>query len=224
MSTLERLEAWCANAVERTFAVIFPSALEPAQIARKLAAMIDRTPDTGAAAHYYGVRIAPADFARFAAERALLERQWTKMASALRRRAMPGSNDEIRVGLIADERLARGAIRIDAGNEPIANQRPSALRVEHGPGPRSRFAFASHAFGSVLMVGRDAECEIVVHDPRVSRRHARLVPGEGAIALEDLGSTNGTWVNGARLDRANLVAGDRLTVGDTTMLVEGDAR
>ncbi len=48
--------------------------------------------------------------------------------------------------------------------------------------------------GSVL-IGRDGQCDLVVDDRRVSRRHARISWGEGRFCVEDLGSTNGTYIN-----------------------------
>lgn len=70
------------------------------------------------------------------------------------------------------------------------------------------------------VVGRGADCEIVVHDASASRRHAAVFRREGdspeAAWIEDLGSTNGTFVNGEKLDGARqLVEHDRVRVGAT---------
>ncbi len=51
-----------------------------------------------------------------------------------------------------------------------------------------------------ILMGRDASCDIVIADRQVSRFHARISPTEQGILLEDLGSKNGTFRNGARLD------------------------
>ena len=76
---------------------------------------------------------------------------------------------------------------------------------------------------AAVVVGRQA-ADLVVDDPQVSRRHARLRPAGDGIEVEDLGSLNGTWVNGARIDRpARLVPGDRVRVGDSTFEVEAVA-
>lgn len=48
----------------------------------------------------------------------------------------------------------------------------------------------------VTLFGRDAGCDVVIPDPRASRRHAELRPGEEGVTLRDLGSTNGTRLNG----------------------------
>lgn len=71
-----------------------------------------------------------------------------------------------------------------------------------------------------LMVGRDLECDIVLSDPTVSRRHVRLVFSDGTWSLRDLGSTNGTSVNGSLVKRCQLRPGDRLRLGDEILLVD----
>jgi pSer/pThr/pTyr-binding forkhead associated (FHA) protein len=74
---------------------------------------------------------------------------------------------------------------------------------------------------SALVLGRQA-ADLVIDDPQVSRRHASIRPAGDALELEDHGSLNGTWVNGARVDgTARLVPGDRVRLGDTTFEVAG---
>ncbi len=62
-------------------------------------------------------------------------------------------------------------------------------------------------------VGRSEENEIVIQDPNVSRRHARLLRSENGFVVEDLGSTNGTLLDGAPIDRERIENGDELTFG-----------
>lgn len=69
----------------------------------------------------------------------------------------------------------------------------------------------------VTTLGRSKECDIPVDDASVSRRHAELRVEDGAVWIVDLGSTNGTEVNGARVDRALLRDGDRIVVGQTEL-------
>ncbi len=76
---------------------------------------------------------------------------------------------------------------------------------------------------SVLVLGRQA-ADLVIEDPQVSRRHASVRPAGDALEIEDHGSLNGTWVNGARVGgTAGLVPGDQVRLGDTTFEVEGAA-
>ncbi len=64
-----------------------------------------------------------------------------------------------------------------------------------------------------LVVGRDAECDIVIADRQISRFHARFTPTEEGTLLEDLGSKNGTFYNGSRLeDPIILLDGDQIQI------------
>ncbi|MEA2398277.1 MAG: hypothetical protein QOK25_1833 [Thermoleophilaceae bacterium] len=71
------------------------------------------------------------------------------------------------------------------------------------------------------VIGRDpASAGLTLTDPEASRRHASVIPEGQALNIEDLGSTNGTFVNGERIDSARvLVRGDRLRIGTTVMEV-----
>ncbi len=70
------------------------------------------------------------------------------------------------------------------------------------------------------IIGRE-DCEILIPDPEVSRRHAAIREIEGAIGIEDLGSRNGTLVNGERIDGVRTLSeGDQLRVGDTVLRFE----
>ena len=77
--------------------------------------------------------------------------------------------------------------------------------------------------GSVKTIGRTTGADFIVDAALVSRLHCRLrVELDGQLAVEDLGSTNGTMVNGKRIDRAILGAGDALQVGRVTFQVSSD--
>jgi len=67
--------------------------------------------------------------------------------------------------------------------------------------------------GDDALVGRDRSCGIVLAHPAVSRRHARFLLSGGQLALEDLKSANGTFVNNNRIDRANVNEGDVIRFG-----------
>jgi hypothetical protein len=64
-----------------------------------------------------------------------------------------------------------------------------------------------------LVIGRSSGCELVVEDDTVSRRHAALELHDGAWRLRDLGSRNGTWVNGRRAVDVEVRPGDELQLG-----------
>jgi hypothetical protein len=65
-------------------------------------------------------------------------------------------------------------------------------------------------------VGRSEENDIVIQDPNVSRKHAQLSRLENGFVVEDLGSTNGTLLDGAPIDRERIESGDELTFGGLT--------
>ena len=70
-------------------------------------------------------------------------------------------------------------------------------------------------------IGRSRACEIVLDDPGVSRRHAELRLAQDAWVLEDLGSTNGSSVNGAPVDGSRALAdGDEIELGSATLRFE----
>jgi predicted component of type VI protein secretion system len=72
---------------------------------------------------------------------------------------------------------------------------------------------------AALVLGRQA-ADLSIDDPEVSRRHATLRPADDGLELEDLGSLNGTWVNGTRIQGpVRLKHGDRVQLGDTSFEV-----
>jgi pSer/pThr/pTyr-binding forkhead associated (FHA) protein len=91
----------------------------------------------------------------------------------------------------------------------------ASLHLERGPQPDLRFILQKEQ----ATIGRSAGNDLVLADPEVSRRHARLVRQAGYYAIEDMGSTNGTFVNGQRIGRLTaLQDGDIIDLGDTIRL------
>ena len=76
------------------------------------------------------------------------------------------------------------------------------------------------AEGGALVVGRAAECALPLNDPTVSRRHAELIGARDHLVVHDLGSRNGTFRNGVRVQTARLRAGDTVTFGVVPLRVE----
>lgn len=74
--------------------------------------------------------------------------------------------------------------------------------------------------GNVKTVGRASRADFIVDAPLVSRLHCRLTAGAADLEVVDLASTNGTYVNGERVDRAILKPGDRLGIGRVELTVE----
>ncbi len=74
--------------------------------------------------------------------------------------------------------------------------------------------------GTTQLVGRAATCDIPIIDPTISRRHAEIRCDDGGVAVRDLGSSNGTFVNGQRVETATLAVGDAVTFGNVQMSLQ----
>src|SRR5512138_2506672 len=90
------------------------------------------------------------------------------------------------------------------------------LVMRSGPTPGAAFTLE----GDQISIGRDSVNEIVINDAEISRRHARLTFQGGKYVLEDLGSTNGTFVNGQRLAGPRVLkAGEVVSFGEQIVMV-----
>ena len=104
-----------------------------------------------------------------------------------------------------------GAALAEHGGQP-------RLRVESAPGLQ---AGAAYDLSSGAVLGRSADADIHLEDQFSSSRHARLVPHGDAVVLEDLGSTNGTYLNGSPVGGPQpLHDGDRIRIGDSEFTFE----
>ncbi|NEL70298.1 FHA domain-containing protein, partial [Escherichia coli] len=93
--------------------------------------------------------------------------------------------------------------------------RPTRLVLTNGPNE----GFAADLSGGVVIIGRSSDCGIILDDDYVSTRHAQvLADGQGGYYVEDLGSTNGTYVNGRRISAATTVTtAESIRIGRTVL-------
>ena len=118
----------------------------------------------------------------------------------------------------------------DSGN-PAANKTVANATLEElitpklEPGKACLIVIRGRSVGQILeleklpaVVGRSPDVELPIDDVAVSRRHAQLEKTADGFVIQDLGSTNGVFVNGIRIQRQKLRDGDRLQVGTTTIL------
>lgn len=89
-----------------------------------------------------------------------------------------------------------------------------ALRFISGKYQGGEFPLAE---GVPVVVGRSSDLDMVLVEEMVSRRHARIELSSGVVRVEDLGSTNGTFVNGERVAQGTLAEGDRLLIGTSIL-------
>jgi hypothetical protein len=98
-----------------------------------------------------------------------------------------------------------------------AKGQPRVLTVTSGPTSGDQAELAA----GTIMIGRGADCQVILDDDYVSTRHARVVAGENGIYLEDLGSTNGTYVNGIRITvPTTITLADTVRIGKTVLKLE----
>ncbi len=216
MSFFAKIEQFCATFIERTFAKTFPSDVEPAQIARKLVATMEAQTrgEEGRleAPGSYRVFVSSADFERLAQHQSYLERAWTELLRDLAAKVGATLEGETRVVMAPRASVPVGAIEI----EPAGTFRSGfRLRTVEGVPPDGVYAI-----GRSCRIGRSEESEIVLLDPSVSRVHALVEIAAGAATVRDLGSTNGTYLNGRRIEAQTLRDGDELRFGNTRMRFE----
>jgi len=115
----------------------------------------------------------------------------------------------------AEETRAGGATQARPAGD--AGAAPPAARLRIRAGGRERTVPVTSAG---VVVGKDPTCDAPVDDPFVSSRHLRIAPLGGRWVLHDLGSTNGTFVSGARVSRAELPLGVPVQLGDAEIVLE----
>jgi pSer/pThr/pTyr-binding forkhead associated (FHA) protein len=122
--------------------------------------------------------------------------------------------DQIRIGQMTFIfQRAAGPAAAPGAPQPRPAGRPTAGLLL----PQGEFVAMRDA---ALAIGRASDNQVVLADPQASSRHARLVAEPGGVVVEDLDSTNGTFVNGQQVSRQLLAPGDRIRVGHTEMVFQ----
>jgi hypothetical protein len=215
---LQQFEERLERLVEGTLSKPFRSNLQPIEIGRRLTREMDLHRRVGVhgliAPNSFTVTLAPADVDRFANFVDALSRE---LADAAREHArIEGYSfvGPVDVQVYEGTRLRPGRFVVTAevveGPEegPYATVvLPDGSRVDvGGDGP--------------VVLGRLPQSDIVLNDPNVSRRHAEFRRTADGVVVTDLGSTNGTRVNGVPIREQKLSSGDEVTVGSTTLVFE----
>jgi pSer/pThr/pTyr-binding forkhead associated (FHA) protein len=108
-----------------------------------------------------------------------------------------------------------------SGSEPGSSELRFGLRFISGKYQGGEFPLGE---GQEIVIGRSSELDMVLVEEMVSRKHARIALTDGVINIEDLGSTNGTFVNGEKVDHGTLKEGDRVLIGTNILKVIATAQ
>lgn len=204
--------------VEGAFARAFKSGLRPVELGRRLVREMDdnRSVSVRGATlvpNQFTVALSASDLEQFEGVHESLERE---LADAAREHARDESYSfmgPVEVILEEDDRLRTGAFQITGRLvEGQGGAGAGSIVLPSG----DRFTLAE----SIISIGRHPDCNLVLADPNVSRNHAEIRPQGDRWALADLGSTNGSRINGVRVSNQVLEDGDELTFGNTKMRFE----
>ena len=248
MSVLRNLEAKLGGIVEGAFGRAFRTSVQPVELAHKLAKEMEENQMVSVSRVYvpnhYRVFLSPRDREQFASYEPALRKELSDYLLEHARQEQFALTSRPQIEFQTDDRLDVGEFGIQAQllgelEGELAEAGPSAGDFGHTmvyspdraarplePIPDRRQALLvsegrrSRLSGDRVLIGRSRECDIVVSDPNVSRRHIELRRGERGWAAVDLGSTNGMKINGRRLSHAELQPGDRITIGISDLTFE----
>ena len=213
---LRNFEDRLERLVEGIFARASRSGLQPVELGRRLVKEMDasRTLDVRGrtlAPNRFVIRISADDQERFAQVQQSLTQE---LQATVREHARAEGRTflgRVSVELTADPKLKVGLFKVHPSyDERIPADEPDAWF--EGPDGTQH-----HIRGGVSTIGRKPESDIVINDQNVSRRHAELHAVGDNYELVDLGSTNGSKVNGQRVRRHPLSDGDQVTFGAITL-------
>jgi hypothetical protein len=209
--------------VEGFFATTFRSGLQPVELAKRVMREMDANKTVGVrevwAPNRYVFTLSEEDAGRFEqAEHALVSelKRVVRESAAERGWGLVGAPE---IEFVVDGGLRRGRFEVETsfveGEEelaPLAGGQ-ATLTLYEGGRPSRTFSLAK----PVVTLGRLPESDVVVDDPGASRQHARIGHAGDGFVLADLGSTNGTLVNGEPVQERTLQDGDRITIGETVL-------
>ena len=208
---LRGIERRLEQMVEGTFARVFKSGVRPVEIGRRLVREMDDRRSIGVngrpvAPNAFLVRLSPEDHEQLSDIRESLTRELSNAAREHARDEGYGFLGPIMFDIQVDELLHTGQFRVlgrlaegEGAGTVGTLVLPTGQRVVLGE--------------FVLTIGRLPECTITLADTNVSRKHAEVRPDGAGFLLSDLGSTNGTFVNGVRITQHELSDGDVITFG-----------
>jgi FHA domain-containing protein len=219
---LRDFERRLGGLVEGLFSKTFRSGVQPVELAKRILRAMDDGKTVGVsevwAPNRFIFHLSPEDAERFSnIEGALVAElnQVVRDNAGERGWGLPGPPE---VALEADESLRRGDLHCEAalveGEDrvvPTPQHVASSSLVVHQDGQTKTIPLDKET----VTIGRLPDCDVVLKDRGASRRHAQVRTQGGASTLTDLGSTNGTRLNGETVQTRELSDGDRITIGET---------
>lgn len=208
--------------MEGLFATTFRSGLQPVELAKRIQREMDAERTVGMseiwAPNHFVFSLSPVDASRFKQAEAALLTELQEVVRATAAERGWGLVGPPEVELAVDGRLKKGSFRSVAslveGEEKVEPASARAAQfVIHEDGEARTVTLAK----DVITIGRLAECDVVVGDKGASRRHAQIRRKDDTYTVTDLGSTNGTRLNGQTIQTRELADGDRITIGATTL-------
>lgn len=204
--------------VEGTFARVFQSGLTPLEIGRRITREMDNNQSAGVTGgtvvpNHFWVYISPEDHVQFAEVATALTGELAEASREHARDEQYSFMGPVEVELVPTEGYPTGAFEITSRlREGPTGRPPGALVLASG----ERIQMSD----TTVTVGRLHESTLVLADPNVSRNHAEVRPTPNGYVVVDLGSTNGTKINGVRITEQQLVSGDQVTFGSTDVTFE----
>ena len=204
--------------VEGTFARIFRSGIRPVELGRRLVREMDdnRSVDVRGRTvvpNQYTVHLSESDLERFSEVIDSLRRELAEAAREHARDEGYVFMGPVSVHLEMDERQRTGAFQITGRmREGTGGVGAGSLLLPTG----DRLPLGEQT----VTFGRKPESTVQLADPNVSRNHAEIRPQGNGWVLIDLGSTNGTRVNGVRVSSHELTEGDEISFGNTRVTFE----
>ena len=223
MGFLDRFEKGVGNVTGRAMSR-FSNDVEPIEIASKLRETMDKRAasfarDRSVVPNVFRIHLAPSDMERINAWGLdEMVRQMAEVATTHAAEQGYSFVGPVEVTFMADQALTAPAIEISSSTRR-GTAAPAAAATPSPTSPILDIDGQRYLLtGPVTVVGRGSEADIIVDDSGVSRRHLEIRLTQGHAIATDLGSTNGTFVEGHRIDAATLLDGNTLTVGRTRIM------
>lgn len=223
MGILDRFEKGVESVTNRAM-TRFSDDVEPIEIASKLRETMDKRAasfarDRSVVPNVFRIHLAPSDISRIEAwGKDEMVRQMEEVASVHAAEQGYSFVGPIEVSFINDPALTAPAIEIDSSTRRGAAA-PAAAASATPSHPILDIDGQRYLLtGPVTVIGRGSDADIIVDDSGVSRRHLEIRLTQGHTIASDMGSTNGTFVEGHRVDAATLLDGNTLTIGRTKIM------